>query len=142
MLGRSSAYDGREGELAMTITGLLVLEIRAAVRVGVRDPSPPRDGGAVAARQIVALTIAVIVATAGGIGGCTSLEQYSVHAAEQSCDALSVCTVYGPNGKYLSPCTYEGRQTVYPGDPRWPYTTPGVCDAVRDGRVVSTRDVK
>lgn len=72
--------------------------------------------------------------------GCGSLERYSVRAAENSCGALSVCTVYGPNGEFLSPCTTIGRQTVYPGDPRWPYTTPGVCDAVRDGRVVSTRD--
>ena len=71
--------------------------------------------------------------------GCTSLEQYSIRVAEQSCDAVSVCTVYGQNGETLSPCTNVGRQTVYPGDPRWPYTTPGVCDAVRDGKVVSTR---
>ncbi len=51
----------------------------------------------------------------------------------------NICTVYGQNGKTLSPCTNVGRQTVYPGDPRWPYTTPGVCDAVRDGKVVTTR---
>jgi hypothetical protein len=81
----------------------------------------------------------VALVAAGVASACTSLEQYSVRAAESSCDALSVCTVYGPSGEYLSPCTWVGHQTVYPGDPRWPYTTPGVCDAVRDGRVVSTR---
>jgi hypothetical protein len=124
----------------MTITGLLVGGVGAGMSGGARDPSPTRERGAISARRIVAL--AVIAATAGALGGCTSLEQYSVRVAEQSCDGVSVCTVYGPNGKYLSPCTSEGRQTIYPGDPRWPYTTPGVCDAVRDGRVVSTREVK
>lgn len=82
----------------------------------------------------------VVAASCALAGGCSSLERYSVRAAESSCSALSVCTVYGPNGEVLSPCTTIGRQTVYPGDPSWPYTTPGVCDAVRDGRVVSTRD--
>jgi hypothetical protein len=72
--------------------------------------------------------------------GCTSIESYSVRAAEDSCAALSVCTVYGPTGEHLSPCTQIGKMTIYPGDPRWPYTTPGVCDAVRDGQVVSTRN--
>jgi hypothetical protein len=76
---------------------------------------------------------------AAASAGCTSIERYSVSAAEKSCDSVSVCTVYGPSGTSLSPCISEGRQTVYPGDPRWPYTTPGVCDAVRDGKVVSTR---
>jgi hypothetical protein len=71
--------------------------------------------------------------------GCTSIESYSVRAAEESCAALSVCTVYGPTGEHLSPCTQVGKMTIYPGDPRWPYTTPGVCDAVRNGQVVSTR---
>ncbi|MBY0275131.1 hypothetical protein K2Z84_07315 [Candidatus Binatia bacterium] len=84
---------------------------------------------------------ATVAAASGALaGGCSSLEQYSIRVAERSCAALSVCTVYGPQGKYLSPCTMRGQQTVYPGDPSWPYTTPGVCDAVRDGRVVSTRD--
>ncbi|HZR81179.1 MAG TPA: hypothetical protein VFD92_08780 [Candidatus Binatia bacterium] len=72
--------------------------------------------------------------------GCAAVERYSVRAAENSCEAVSVCTVYGPNGETLSPCTYWGKMTIYPGDPRWPYTTPGVCDAVQDGRVISTRE--
>lgn len=92
------------------------------------------------AGAIARASVGALVAVASVVSsGCTSLEQYSVRVAEQSCDAVSVCTVYGQNGEYLSPCTNIGRQTVYPGDPRWPYTTPGVCDAVRDGKVVSTR---
>jgi len=91
--------------------------------------------GLIARASLGALVAAMSVLA----NGCTSLEQYSVRVAEQSCDALSVCTVYGENGETTSPCTNVGRQTVYPGDPRWPYTTPGVCDAVRDGKVVSTR---
>jgi hypothetical protein len=71
--------------------------------------------------------------------GCTSIESYSVRAAEETCGNVSVCTVYGASGTSLSPCLPTGRETIYPGDPRWPYTTPGVCDAVRDGKVVSTR---
>lgn len=82
-----------------------------------------------------------ITATALAAVGCTSLEAYSVRAAERSCEAVSVCTVYGSSGEHLSPCTYVGKMAVYPGDPRWPYSTPGVCDAVRDGKVVSTRDL-
>jgi hypothetical protein len=77
---------------------------------------------------------------AAATSGCSAIEKYSVRAAENSCGAVSVCTVYGQSGEYLSPCVSAGRQTVYPGDPRWPYTTPGVCDVVRDGRVVSSRD--
>lgn len=86
-----------------------------------------------------ASSVALIALASAVLSGCTSLEQYSVRVAEQSCSAVSVCTVYGQNGESLSPCTNVGRETVYPGDPRWPYTTPGVCDAVRDGKVVSTR---
>lgn len=86
-----------------------------------------------------AATLAV-AAVGGIICGCSSLERYSIRAAENSCASLSVCTVYGPTGKVLSPCAMMGNETVYPGDARWPYTTPGVCDAVRDGRVVSTRE--
>jgi len=70
--------------------------------------------------------------------GCTSLEAYSVRQAED-CGAASVCTVYGTGGESLSPCVWTNRQAIYPGDPRWPYTTPGICDTVRDGKVVSSR---
>jgi len=71
--------------------------------------------------------------------GCTSLEAYSIRQAED-CAAASVCTVYGANGESFSPCVYTNRQAIYPGDPRWPYTTPGLCDTVRDGKVVSSRN--
>ena len=73
------------------------------------------------------------------LAACSALESYSVRVAEQSCDDVLVCTVYGDRGKVESPCISTGRDTIYPGDPRWPYTTPGVCDAVRDGKVISTR---
>jgi hypothetical protein len=72
--------------------------------------------------------------------GCTAMEDYSIRMAERSCAALNVCTVYGPSGEHLSPCISTDAGSIYPGDPRWPYTTPGVCDVVRDGRVVSSRD--
>jgi hypothetical protein len=42
----------------------------------------------------------VLVALASG---CSSIESYSVRAAEESCSSLSVCTVYGPNGESLPP---------------------------------------
>ena len=71
--------------------------------------------------------------------GCSSVESYSVRAAEESCSSVSVCKVYGASGETFSPCLPTGRETIYPGDPRWPYNTPGVCDAVRDGEVISTR---
>ena len=83
------------------------------------------------------LAIALVAAACG----CSAIQSYSVRAAEESCSSLSVCTVYGPNGEHLSPCTQYGRMTIYPGDPHWPYTTPGVCDAVVDGQVVSTRSL-
>lgn len=86
------------------------------------------------------LPLVAALLAAPAASGCTAIENYSVRAAENSCATVSVCTVYGQSGEYLSPCMAEGRQTVYPGDPRWPYTTPGVCDVVRDGRVVSSRD--
>jgi hypothetical protein len=80
---------------------------------------------------VIALTIA--------IAGCAALEAYSIRVAER-CEDVSVCTVYGPSGEHPSPCISTGRQTIYPGDPHWPYTTPGLCDAVVDGKVVSTRE--
>lgn len=84
------------------------------------------------------LASAALVATFATCA-CTAVEDYSVRVAERSCATLSVCTVYGPGGEHLSPCISRPGQTIYPGDPRWPYTTPGVCDVVRDGRVVSSR---
>jgi hypothetical protein len=96
-----------------------------------------RAGTAVVARS--ALAVFVVIVTTVTIG-CTSIENYSIRQAED-CSAASVCTVYGPNGQSFSPCVWTNRQAIYPGDPRWPYTTPGVCDAVRDGKVVSTREL-
>lgn len=72
--------------------------------------------------------------------GCSGIEGYSVRMAERSCSALQVCSVYGASGVALSPCISTNAGAIYPGDPRWPYTTPGVCDVVRDGRVVSSRE--
>ena len=81
-----------------------------------------------------------VTAAALALAGCTSLERYSVRAAEASCADVEVCTVDGPGGEQLLPCTSTpDERVVYPGDVAWPYTTPGVCDTVQDGRVVSTR---
>lgn len=77
---------------------------------------------------------------AAAAGGCAAVEDYSVRMAERSCASLQVCTVYGASGETLSPCISTNAGAIYPGDPRWPYTTPGVCDVVRDGRVVSSRE--
>jgi hypothetical protein len=102
-----------------------------------KHSAPRRAGAAVVARSAFA-TFAVI-ATIVSIG-CASLETYSIRQAED-CGAASVCEVYGPNGQSLSPCVWTNRQAIYPGDPRWPYTTPGVCNGVRDGKVISTREL-
>lgn len=83
---------------------------------------------------------ATAVVTTLAAAGCSAMESYSVRMAERSCDALNVCTVYGPEGAHLSPCIATNGGAIYPGDARWPYTTPGVCDTVRDGRVVSSRE--
>lgn len=86
--------------------------------------------------RVAMLGVAMLLA----VSGCTAVEGYSIRMAERSCAALNVCTVYGPHGEHLSPCISTDAGSIYPGDPRWPYTTPGVCDVVRDGRVVSSRD--
>ena len=83
---------------------------------------------------------AVAAAVALALVGCASIEAYSIRVAER-CEDVSACTVYGPSGEHLSPCISTGRQTIYPGDPHWPYTTPGVCDAVVGGKVISTREM-
>lgn len=74
-------------------------------------------------------------------GGCTALEDYSVRMAERSCQDVPVCTVEGPQGTSLSPCMYGRDGAIYPGDSGWPYTTPGVCDVVVDGKVTSSREL-
>lgn len=82
----------------------------------------------------------ILAACTLAVAGCSSLEAYSVRTAEESCASLGVCTIYTSDGKQLSPCIQTNDGTIYPGDMNWPYTTPGVCDAVRDGKVISTRE--
>ena len=90
-------------------------------------------------RMSIPSLVPLSVAAAMLLASCAAVEKYSVAEAEQSCQDVSVCTVYDATGTHESPCLMVGKTAMYPGDPRWPYTSPGVCDAVRDGKVISTR---
>jgi alkylation response protein AidB-like acyl-CoA dehydrogenase len=72
-------------------------------------------------------------------GGCATLQKNSTREAE-TCARVSICPVYTLSGKEKAACIINGEQVIYPGQPDWPYGT-GVCDTVRNGKVISTRDL-